>query len=95
MITYREMAPVNQPVIHQSATKQVTGEAAYTDDIPNPVGGLYAAFVMSAKAHARILKVDPTRALAARGVVAFFGPEDIPGGTDYMGCAPCESHSSI
>lgn len=58
---------------------QVTGEAVYTDDIPTPPRGLYAAFVLSTKSHAEILHVDPAKALAHRGVVAFFGASDIPG----------------
>eukprot|EP01113_Clastostelium_recurvatum_P030146 TRINITY_DN3652_c0_g1_i1.p1 TRINITY_DN3652_c0_g1~~TRINITY_DN3652_c0_g1_i1.p1 ORF type:complete len:1345 (-),score=361.69 TRINITY_DN3652_c0_g1_i1:322-4356(-) len=71
--------PVHEPIIHQAALKQVTGEAQYTDDIPDPRNGLHGAFVVASKAHAKIIKVDPTKALAARGVVAFFGPSDIPG----------------
>jgi xanthine dehydrogenase/oxidase len=58
---------------------QVTGEAVYTDDIPTPPRGLYAAFVLSSKAHAEILRVDPARALESRGVVAYIGADDIPG----------------
>ncbi len=58
---------------------QVTGEALYTDDIPTPPRGLYAAFVMSTKSHAEILSVDPSKALAYPGVVAYYGAKDIPG----------------
>eukprot|EP01111_Echinosteliopsis_oligospora_P015503 TRINITY_DN6157_c0_g1_i1.p1 TRINITY_DN6157_c0_g1~~TRINITY_DN6157_c0_g1_i1.p1 ORF type:complete len:771 (+),score=277.00 TRINITY_DN6157_c0_g1_i1:923-3235(+) len=72
-------APVGQPETHMSAAKQVTGEAQYTDDIPNAPNGLFAAFVMSEKPHANIISVDPSRALAYKGVVAFFSAKDIPG----------------
>eukprot|EP01112_Ceratiomyxa_fruticulosa_P007100 TRINITY_DN1832_c0_g1_i2.p1 TRINITY_DN1832_c0_g1~~TRINITY_DN1832_c0_g1_i2.p1 ORF type:complete len:1364 (-),score=294.56 TRINITY_DN1832_c0_g1_i2:173-4264(-) len=78
-VANEDVAPVHQPIMHQSAEKQVTGEALYLDDIPNPQNGLFAAFVMSSKAHAKVLSVDPSKALEARGVVAFFGPKDIPG----------------
>lgn len=74
-----EMEPVGAPIAHLSAAKQVTGEAIYTDDIPTPPRGLYAAFVLSSKAHAELVRVDPAPALAARGVVAFLGANDIPG----------------
>lgn len=77
--TKDEMAPVGAPVAHLSAFKQVTGEAIYTDDIPTPPRGLYAALVMSARAHAELVSVDASPALALPGVVAFFGANDIPG----------------
>lgn len=73
------MAPVGAPIAHLAAAKQVTGEATYTDDILDPARGLHAALVMSTKAHAEILSVDPAKALAAPGVVAYYGASDIPG----------------
>lgn len=47
--------------------------------MPNPPRGLYAAFVLSTKAHAEILHVDPAKALASRGVVDYISAKDIPG----------------
>jgi xanthine dehydrogenase/oxidase len=44
---------VHKPIIHQSALKQVTGEAVYVDDMPNH--GLSGALVLSRVAHGRIL----------------------------------------
>lgn len=58
---------------------QVSGEAIYTDDIPTPPRGLYAALVLSARAHAELISVDAAPALASRGVVAFIGANDVPG----------------
>jgi xanthine dehydrogenase molybdopterin-binding subunit B len=41
----------------------VSGEAKYTDDLPPPSQLLHAALVMSTRAHAKLLSVDPTPAL--------------------------------
>ncbi|XP_072938773.1 xanthine dehydrogenase [Epargyreus clarus] len=68
---------VGRPITHVSAFKQVTGEAIYCDDMPSVEGELYLAFVLSTKAHAKILSVDPQKALEQPGVVAFFSAKDV------------------
>ncbi|KAJ0175481.1 hypothetical protein K1T71_008640 [Dendrolimus kikuchii] len=68
---------VGRPMQHMSAFKQTTGEAIYCDDMPTAEGELYLAFVLSAKAHAKILSVDPEKALTQSGVVAFFSAKDL------------------
>lgn len=68
---------VGRPMQHMSAFKQTTGEAIYCDDMPAAEGELYLAFVLSSKAHAKILSVDPEKALAQPGVVAFFSAKDL------------------
>lgn len=68
---------VGRPIPHMSAMKQTTGEAIYCDDMPIAEGELYLAFVLSSKAHAKILSVDPSKALAQPGVVAFFSAKDL------------------
>lgn len=60
-------------------TKQVSGEAQYTDDVALPPNTLHAAFVTSIKPHAKLLGVDASAALAMPGVVGFFGADDVPG----------------
>ena len=67
---------------HDSAVGHVTGRALYTDDIPNVPGTLEAALVLSPHAHARILAIDVSAALAAPGVVAVIAAADIPGRND-------------
>lgn len=62
-----------------SALKQVTGTAMFLDDIPKQAAELYAGLVFSSKAHANILSVDPSAALAMAGVVDFISSKDIPG----------------
>ncbi|KAK5579855.1 hypothetical protein RB653_009543 [Dictyostelium firmibasis] len=81
--TQPEKHPITQPIKHQSADKQVTGEALYVDDVKTK--SLYAVMVPSLKAHANIKSVDPSKALKAPGVKAFFSAKDIPGIND---CGP-------
>ena len=68
---------------HESARLHVTGEAAFTDDLPEPRGTLYAALVTSPVAHGELVGphggVDKAALLAEHGVVAVFTAEDIPG----------------
>jgi len=72
-------APVGQPLRHQSAALQVTGEALYTDDEVVPANTAECSFVLSGKANCRITKIDPSPALAMPGVLAFFTAADVPG----------------
>lgn len=46
----------------------LTGAGRYADDFPAPAGTLHAAIVRSPEAHARIVRIDATRALAVPGV---------------------------
>ncbi|MBL8333295.1 MAG: molybdopterin-dependent oxidoreductase, partial [Rubrivivax sp.] len=66
---------------HESARLHVTGEAVYTDDIPELRGTLYAALVTSPVAHGELVGegIDRAALLAMHGVVAVFTARDIPG----------------
>ena len=55
-------------VPHDSAVGHVTGAARYLDDVPTVPGTLEASLVLSPHAHARICRIDLSRALAAPGV---------------------------
>jgi xanthine dehydrogenase molybdopterin-binding subunit B len=77
-----KLHPVTFPVVHLSATKQVTGEAQYVDDMPNPRNGLFAHFVTSPKGKAKFRKLDASAALKMPGVRAFFSAADIPGNNE-------------
>ncbi|MHA1536400.1 MAG: xanthine dehydrogenase molybdopterin binding subunit [Alphaproteobacteria bacterium] len=70
---------------HDSASKHVSGEARYIDDIAEPPGLLYAAFGLSGRPHARLksINLDPVR--AAPGVLAVIAAGDVPGDNN---CAP-------
>ena len=74
---------VGRTLAHDSAHLHVTGEALYTDDLPEPAGLLHAAIGMSAQAHARLLSVDLTPVQNAPGVSAVLRASDIPGANDY------------
>jgi carbon-monoxide dehydrogenase large subunit len=54
----------------------ITGTATYTDDLSS-TGMLYAVFVRSPHAHARIRSVDLEAARVAPGVVAAFSGKDL------------------
>ncbi len=64
----------------------LTGGGRYTDDMNLP-GQVYAYFVRSPHAHARIRGIDKTAALAAPGVVAIYTGEDAA--ADNLGGLPC------
>lgn len=55
----------------------VRGEGTYVDDVRLP-GTLFAAFVRSPHAHARILSLDVSAARDVPGVVDAYGPTDLP-----------------
>ncbi|PKI15859.1 xanthine dehydrogenase molybdopterin binding subunit [Colwellia sp. 12G3] len=67
---------------HESADKQVAGEAIYVDDRPSLRGELHAAVGQSTMAHANIISMDLSAVKAAEGVVKVITVEDVPGHTD-------------
>jgi xanthine dehydrogenase large subunit len=71
-----------EAVPHDSAAKHVSGEALYTDDIPELPGTLHAYVLQSPRPHARILRLDVARARAAPGVHAVLTADDVPGEVD-------------
>jgi xanthine dehydrogenase large subunit len=75
-------AVVGQSLPHESAQLHVSGRAAYTDDIPEPVGMLHAALGLSPVAHGRLLGIDLALLRAQPGVVAVYTAADIPGVND-------------
>jgi len=76
---------IGRPIMHSSALKQATGEAVYCDDIPRFEKELYLALVLSTRAHAHILKIDPTKALSMEGVISFFSSQDITEDRRWIG----------
>lgn len=63
---------------HLAALKQTTGEAQYTDDIPPMKNELHACYVLSKRAHAKLLSVDYSAALDIPGVVDVVDKDDMP-----------------
>lgn len=68
---------IGQPLPRLEDRRLVTGNGSYTDDI-SVDGQVYAAFMRSPHAHARIVAIDTTAALAAEGVLAVLT------GADYL-----------
>ncbi len=64
---------------HESAIGHVSGRAIYTDEQHPPQGMLNVYPVQAPHAHARILALDASAALALRGVHAVITAVDIPG----------------
>ena len=64
---------------HDSSVKHVTGKALYVDDMPRLPNTLELVLVTSPYAHAKILSVDVTKAIASSGVLAVLTADDIIG----------------
>ncbi|WP_428995993.1 xanthine dehydrogenase molybdopterin binding subunit [Paraburkholderia ferrariae] len=73
------------PLPHESADAHVSGEARYTDDIPELHGTVHAALGLARHAHARIVALDLDRVRSSPGVLAVLTAADIPGEND---CGP-------
>jgi carbon-monoxide dehydrogenase large subunit len=67
---------VGQSVKRVEDPSFLVGSARFVDDIALP-GMLHAAFVRSPHAHARIISIDKSRALALDGVVAVYTADDL------------------
>ena len=86
----RARGGAHQSTRHDSAAAHVSGRATYIDDIPTMPGTLEAACVLSPHAHARILSIDFSAALASPGVAAAVAAADIPGKNDIGPIRPNE-----
>ncbi|HEX7140717.1 MAG TPA: molybdopterin cofactor-binding domain-containing protein [Vicinamibacterales bacterium] len=64
----------------------ITGTATYTDDLTLP-GTLHAAILRSPHAHARVKRIDTSKARTADGVVAVYTASDTEGVLKPMPCA--------
>lgn len=73
------MWPVNKPTIKLEAIQQTSGEIQYCNDLPPYPGEVFCAFVITDIATGKIKSIDASKALAMKGVVAFFKAEDVPG----------------
>ncbi|MBN1178990.1 MAG: molybdopterin-dependent oxidoreductase [Anaerolineae bacterium] len=80
VVTPPEMEPlavVGKGVDKVDGVKLVTGRPAFTDD-ERPAGMLYGALLTSPHAHARITRIDASKARALPGVHAVLTHEDVP-----------------
>ncbi len=68
---------VGQSVPRVDALDKVTGRALYPNDLSRP-GMLHLKVLFAGRPHARILRLDTSRALQIPGVVAVLTAEDVP-----------------
>src|SRR3989442_1023005 len=64
-----------KPVLRKDDARMLVGDGCYSDDV-NLAGQVYACFVRSPHAHARIRRVETDAALATPGVIAVLTGED-------------------
>jgi carbon-monoxide dehydrogenase large subunit len=72
------MALVGTPVKRREDARLIRGRGQYTDDIKLP-GMAYAAILRSPHAHARIRRIDTSRAAALPGVIRIYTGRDLEG----------------
>jgi aerobic carbon-monoxide dehydrogenase large subunit len=65
-----------EPIKRNEDRRLLTGQALFIDDVELP-GMLHAAFLRSQVAHARILKIDVSRARQRSGVLAIYLADDL------------------
>ncbi|HKA78758.1 MAG TPA: xanthine dehydrogenase family protein molybdopterin-binding subunit, partial [Xanthobacteraceae bacterium] len=65
------------PVLRKEDPALLSGRGRYADDLPVPAGTLHAHVIRSPHAHARIVDIDTSAALAQDGVWAVVAGEDV------------------
>jgi len=91
MKTTREIKGVGLAIPRPDGPEKVTGQVQYVADI-KPRGMLHAKLLRSPHAHARIVKIDTTRARALPGVRAVLTARDIP---ELKRKAPTRAHAVL
>ena len=76
------MSRFDKHSVHESAVGHVTGRAVFTDEQYPALGMLSVYPVQAPHAHARILRIDATAAVAAPGVHLVLTARDVPGEND-------------
>jgi CO/xanthine dehydrogenase Mo-binding subunit len=77
-----ELGRIGESVTRADAIPKVTGEFAYSSDL-HAAGMLHGHTVRSPHAHARILTIELSQAVAMSGVHAVLTHEDVPGEKRY------------
>ena len=65
------------PILRKEDPALLSGAGRYADDLPVPAGTLHAHVIRSPHAHAKIVSIDATEALAQDGVWAVVTGEDV------------------
>ncbi len=80
--TRQENSPLGKDKSHESAARQVSGQARYVDDMPEPASIAYVALGTSECAAGEIVSVDLDAVRASDGVLDVITIDDVPGHTD-------------
>ncbi|HEX2480489.1 MAG TPA: molybdopterin cofactor-binding domain-containing protein, partial [Methylomirabilota bacterium] len=91
MKTTREVKGVGLSIPRPDGPEKVTGQVQYVADL-KPRGLLHAKLLRSPHAHARILRIDATRARALPGVRAVLTASDVP---ELKRQAPTRAHAVL
>lgn len=67
---------IGMPILRREDERLLTGQGQFLDDLDMP-GAYEAAFLRSPSAHARIRRIDSTKALSVPGVIGVFTGEDL------------------
>jgi len=86
-----EFRVIGKSVVRTDAIEKVTGRALYTADLTLP-GMIYGVFVRSPYAHARIKRIDTSKAWKVPGVVAIITQEQLS--KDYALVVEEEVHAA-
>jgi len=91
MKTTRDVKGIGLSIPRPDGPEKVTGQVQYVADL-NPHGLLHAKLLRSPHAHARILRIDVSRARALPGVRAVLTAADIP---ELKRKAPTRAHAVL
>src|SRR4030095_14004111 len=91
MTTPRDVKGIGLSILRPDAPEKVTGVVQYVADL-SPRGLLHAKLLRSPHAHARILKIDVSKARALPGVRAVLTAADIP---ELKRKAPTRAHAVL
>ena len=89
ILTSREVKGAGFAIPRPDGPEKVTGKTRYVADL-NPPGLLHARLLRSPHAHARIVRIDTSKAKALRGVRAVLTAADIP---ELHPNAPTRAHA--
>src|ERR1700758_4772183 len=68
---------LGKPVRRKEDPALLSGRGRYADDLPVPTGTLHAHVIRSPRPHAKIIRIDASKALAHDGVWAVITGEDV------------------
>src|SRR6266403_1979519 len=91
MKTTRDVKGIGLSILRPDAPDKVTGQVQYVADL-NPRGLLHAKLLRSPHAHAKIVRIDVSRARALPGVRAVLTAADIP---ELKRKAPTRAHAVL